>query len=160
MKPKSYLSLIVLLLSILACGFPSSNPAAPTANPLPPTPNLPFSPTTAAATVPLLAAPFSGVWQGPDSDDGSDVTVTLSQTDGNLTGNFKDTFSGNVPPPGYEGGGTGSTLSPTTAQMTFNLTRSDGKSATIQFNLVLTNGNNTLTLSSVGSAPIILQRTQ
>jgi hypothetical protein len=160
MKLNFHLSVFILVLSILACGFPSASPEVPTVNPLPPTPNLPFSPTTAAATVPPPAAPFSGVWQGPDSDDGSAVTVTLSQTDGNLTGNFKDTFSGNIPPPGFEGGGSGSTLSPTTAQMTFNLTRSDGKSATIQFNLELTNGNNTLTLSPVGSPQIILQRTQ
>lgn len=160
MKPNFYLSVFILVISILACGFPTSNPAAPTANPLPPTPNLPFAPSTTVVSTPSASTPFNGTWKGPDPDDNSVVILSLTQTDENLTGNFKDTFSGSVPPPGYEGGGSGSIFSPTTAQMTFNLTRSDGKTATVQFNLELTNGNNTLTLSSEGTPPIILQRQQ
>lgn len=43
MKFNPYLSLCVLLLAVLACGFPSATPVIPTVNPLPPTPNIPFS---------------------------------------------------------------------------------------------------------------------
>jgi regulation of enolase protein 1 (concanavalin A-like superfamily) len=57
MKP-NYLSLFVLLISILACGFPSSTPATPTFNPLPPTPNLPFSagPVPQASIAPAVSS--------------------------------------------------------------------------------------------------------
>lgn len=43
MKPNSYLFVYVLLLAVLACGFPSVAFPEPTAISLPPTPNLPFS---------------------------------------------------------------------------------------------------------------------
>lgn len=43
MTPKNYLPIMALFFAILACGLPGSAPAAPTANPLPPTPNLPVS---------------------------------------------------------------------------------------------------------------------
>lgn len=55
MKSSFYLSIFVLVLSILACGFPGSAPAAPTIEALPPTPNLPVAaspePQIPAATV-------------------------------------------------------------------------------------------------------------
>lgn len=43
MKSKTYLPIFVLLLSALACGFPSGPPPEPTVESLPPTPNLPFA---------------------------------------------------------------------------------------------------------------------
>lgn len=103
-------------------------------------------------------AAFSGTWIGPDPDDGSVVTVTLAQQGDGLTGAFADSFSGGIPPPGYEGSGSGNVLSPTTAQITFNLTRSDGRTVTITFTLTLSNQNNTLTLGCDVGCPIVLQR--
>ena len=124
-----------------AAGFESLCPAGPSAS----------SPTSELA-------PFSGAWSGPDPDDGSVITVTLTQQGNNLTGAFSDTFSGNVPPPGFAGNGSGNLLSAASAQMTFNLTRSDGKTASVRFTLTLSNQNNTLTLAPEGGAPIVLQR--
>jgi hypothetical protein len=105
-----------------------------------------------------LATPFTGTWQGTDPFDGSIITLSLVQTENGLTGTFNDTYSPNVNPPGYEGSGSGTALSITTAQMTFNLTRWDGKSAQAQYSLTLSNQNNTLTLSCDVGCPIVLQR--
>ncbi len=113
-------------------------------------------PSPAAETP--LAGPFTGTWKGTDPDDGSLITVSLSQSGNSLTGTFKDTYSGNVQQPGYEGSGSGSVTSPASAQMTFDLSRSDGKTARIQFTLTLSDQNNTLTLTFIGDSPIVLQR--
>lgn len=162
MKIKSMSSLFVLLLSAFACGFPSAAPAEPTVNALPPTPDLPFTSNTSPAPLATDApdeTPFAGIWTGPDPDDGSVVTVSIVQTGSNLTGTFSDTFSGSVPPPGFTGNGTGTVLSPTSAQATFDLTRaSDNKTVQVQFDLTLSNGNKTLTITPAGGTPIILQR--
>lgn len=112
----------------------------------------------AASTPTPELSPFTGTWSGPDPDDGSVITVTLTQQGNDLTGTFSDMFSGNVPPPGFAGNGSGNLLSATSAQMTFTLTRSDGKTASIRFTLTLSNQNNTLTLTYEGGAPIVLQR--
>lgn len=120
----------------------------------------PEIPTTlpSPATESPLAAPFTGTWQGPDPVDGSITTLVLVQTENGLTGTFKDTFSSNVQPPGYEGSGSGTILSTTTARITFELTRWDGKSAQASFSLILSNQNNTLTLSCDVGCPLVLQR--
>ena len=106
----------------------------------------------------ILAAPFTGTWQGVDPVDGSVTTLSLVQLADVLTGTFKDTYSTTVRPPGYEGSGSGTVLSTTTAQMTFNLTRWDGKTAQVDFHLTLSNQNNTLTLDCSVGCPIALQR--
>lgn len=64
MKRQLYLGIIVLLVSALACGVPSSPPAEPTANALPPTPDLPFSPSSIPQdqlgnSQPVVTAQFS-----------------------------------------------------------------------------------------------------
>jgi len=105
------------------------------------------------------AGPFTGAWQGPDPLDGSTITLSLVQTGNTLSGTFSDTFSGNIPPPGFHGNGSGTVLSASTSQMTFNLTRWDGVALQIGFRVTLSNQNNTLTLSDCGSGcPIVLQR--
>ena len=105
-----------------------------------------------------LATPFTGTWEGTDPFDGSIMTLSLVQTENGLTGTYTDTYSPNVKPPGYEGSGSGMLLSTTTAQMTFNLTRWDGKSLQAQYSLTLSNQNNTLTLNCDVGCPIVLQR--
>lgn len=152
MKQNHFLPVYLLILSVLSCSLPGSIPAEPTVNPLPPTPNLPFSPATAAATVSPLTAPFSGVWQGPDPDDGSAMILTLEQSGNTLSGMYTDSYSGNITPPGYEGTVTGSVISPTTAQVTMNLSRHDGKNIVLQANLALSNQDNTLTATITSAA--------
>jgi len=110
------------------------------------------------ATEMTLATPFAGIWEGADPSDGSIITLSVAQTENGLTGTFRDTYSPNINPPGYEGNGSGTALSTTTAQMTFNLTRWDGKSAQAQYSLTLSNQNNTLTLGCDVGCPIVLQR--
>jgi hypothetical protein len=108
-----------------------------------------------------MVEPFTGTWVGPDSVDGSITTLVLVQTANTLRGTFSDTYSPNVQPPGYEGSGSGTVLSDTTAQMTFNLARWDGKTAESQTLLTLSNQNNTLTLTfdgCSGGCPAVLQR--
>ncbi|HKZ68665.1 MAG TPA: amidohydrolase family protein, partial [Anaerolineales bacterium] len=111
-----------------------------------------------AGTETPLVASFTGTWEGTDPDDGSIITLSLMQTENGLTGTFKDTYSRNVKPPGYEGSGSGTVLSSTTPPMTFNLTRWDGRIAQAQYSLTLSNQNNTLTLSCDVGCPIVLQR--
>lgn len=101
---------------------------------------------------------FTGAWEGADPPDGSILTLFLVQKENGLTGTYSDTYSPNVDPPGYEGTGSGTTLSSTTAQMTFSLTRWDGKSAQAQYSLTLSNQNQTLTLGCEAGCPIVLQR--
>ena len=121
-------------------------------------------PISASQSSPIVASPipvtvdFNGNWFGPDSDDGSEIKVSLVQQGSNLTGTFSDTFSGTVPTPGFTGNGLGNLISTTSAHMTFSLTRTDGKSASIEFTLTLSNQENTLTLTFENGAPIVLQR--
>ena len=105
-----------------------------------------------------LNAPFTGTWQGPDPLDGSTITLILVQTENSITGALNDTYSPDVKPPGYEGSGLGKVLSATTAQITFNLTRWDGRTAQAPFALTLSNQNHTLTLNCDIGCPIILRR--
>jgi hypothetical protein len=101
---------------------------------------------------------FTGTWEGPDPADGSITTLVLVQAKNSLTGTFKDSYSTGVQPPGYEGSGSGTVLSASTAQMTFNLNRWDGRTVQATFSLTLSNQNNTLTLGCNAGCPIILQR--
>lgn len=118
-----------------------------------------FCPRHQTATrVPSPVLPFTGTWGGTDPYDGSIITVSLVQMVDVLTGTFKDSYSSNVKPPGYEGRGSGTILSTTTAQMIFYLTRWDDKSAQAQYSLTLSNQNNTLTLTCDVGCPIVLQR--
>jgi hypothetical protein len=115
-------------------------------------------PLVAPTTEMSPTVPFTGLWKGVDPVDGSITTLVLVQTKNSLTGTFNDTYSANVQPPGYEGNGSGTAVSTDTAQMTFNLTRWDGKTARAQFSLTLSSQNNTLTLSCDAGCPIVLQR--
>ena len=103
-------------------------------------------------------APFSGEWEGTDPVDGSIITLSLAQTGNSLTGTYKDTFSPNVNPPGYEGNGSGVVLSDSTAQITFDLFRWDGKTVQLQLFLTFSDQNNTLTLDCEVGCPIVMQR--
>jgi predicted amidohydrolase YtcJ len=116
------------------------------------------TPKPSPATETPLAAPFTGTWQGPDPLDGSVMTLVLVQTENGLTGTFNDTYSSNVQPPGCVGRGSGTVLSTTAAQITFSLTRWDGRTVQAQFSLTLSNQNDTLTLSCAVGCPIVLQR--
>jgi hypothetical protein len=132
----------------------------PTETPLP-TVTATRKPAPSATVAPVVVEPFTGTWVGPDSVDGSTTTLVLIQTGNTLRGTFSDTYSPNVQPPGYQGSGSGTVLSDTTAQMTFNLARWDGKTAEAPTLLTLSNQNNTLTLtfdSCSGGCPIVLQR--
>ena len=115
-------------------------------------------PETQAASTSAAASLFTGTWHGPDPDDGSTTTLVLVQTGNSLTGTFSDTYSGSVAPSGYEGEGSGRILSPTTAQMTFALTRWDGKAAQVEYSLTLSDQNNTLTLGCAAGCPLVLQQ--
>lgn len=105
-----------------------------------------------------FSEPFTGIWQGPDPIDGSDITLVLAQSHNTLTGMFTDTFSEGIPPPGYQGNGTGAVLSDIRAEMTFELTRSDGSTVSPVMILTLSDENNTLTMEIEGFFPTILDR--
>lgn len=105
-----------------------------------------------------LTAPFTGTWQGTDPFDSSIITLSLVQSEAELTGTYKDTFSPGVQPPGYEGSGVGKVLAITTAGMTFELVRWDGSTVQAQYSLTLSDQNNTLTLCCDVGTPIVLQR--
>ena len=126
--------------------YPSESEAR-TATPVP-------VPSTESSSVAL----FTGLWEGIDPLDGSIVTVSLIQNGNELTGTFKDSFSSNVKPPGFEGNGSGTILSTTTAQITFNLRRWDGKTALAIYTLTISNQNNTLTLNCEVGCPTALRR--
>jgi hypothetical protein len=118
--------------------------------------NIPIESGAVAPTPPtLLETPFTGTWQGPDPTDGSTVTLVLAQTGNRITGTFKDSYSSDVQPPGYKGSGSGTVLSASTAQMTFNLTRWDGKTVQAQFSLTLSNQNNSLAFGCQVGCPIL-----
>lgn len=130
-----------------AAGFESLCPDVGTTLPTPP-----------SDVVTPLPTPFTGEWEGADPVDGSVTTLSMTQTGNSLTSTFKDTFSPNVAPPGYEGNGSGVVLSDTTAQITFDLSRWDGKTVQWQLFLTLSDQNNTLTLDCEVGCPIVLQR--
>jgi len=113
---------------------------------------------SSAATESPVAFPFTGTWQGNDPFDSSVIALALVQTESGLKGTYTDTYSPNVEPPGYEGRGAGKVLSITTAEMTFQLARWDGKTAQAEYSRTLSNQNNTLTLSCAVGCPIVLQR--
>jgi hypothetical protein len=135
---------------------------------IPLTKDIPIQPGTAAQPIPTVASPtrvvlppgspFTGTWQGPDVD-GSITTLVLVQSGTKLTGTFNDTFSGKIKPPGYHGNGSGTVSSATSAEITFDLSRWDGKTTQAGFRLTLSNQNNTLTLAGPGGGPpLVLQR--
>jgi regulation of enolase protein 1 (concanavalin A-like superfamily) len=66
MKQNYFLPAYLLIVSALACSLPGSIPAAPTINPLPPTPNLPFSssPAPQASDVPPASASIRDEFDG------------------------------------------------------------------------------------------------
>lgn len=101
--------------------------------------------------------PFNRTWSGSDQDDGSFITVTLSQSGNSLTGTFADSFSGDVTP-GHSGSGSGTVSSAATAQITFDMLRGDGRSVSAAFSLTLSDNDNTLTLGCDVGCPIVLQK--
>ena len=164
MKHRYLPAMIVLILAGLACGLPGPQ-AAPTTAPLPATPVFlptPFdlssipSPTTGAPA----AAAFSGTWTGPDPDDGSTMTLTLVQSGGSLTGTYKDSYSGSIPPPGFEGSVSGTAASGSTGQITLSVQRHDGASLNLQANLALSASADelTVTVTSANAKPWVLRR--
>jgi hypothetical protein len=164
MNNRSVLAMGTALLTVLACGLPG--PAlAPTALPLPPTPEFlplpqPLPADTVAPAAPA-ASSFAGTWTGADPDDGSVMTLTLVETGSSLQGTYKDSYSGTRPPPGFEGTVSGQVLSPTTGQLTLNLLRApDGATLNLQANLALSGEGSTLTVvfSSAPPNPWILAR--
>ena len=162
MNHKYPLALLTVVFAVLACGLPGAAPA-PTMAPLPATPAfLPtqFVPSAPAPPTPAPAAgDFTGKWTGPDPDDGSSMTFTLVQTGNSLAGSYADTYSGTITPPGFNGTVTGSVLSPTSAQVTLNLSRHDGVTLVLQANLALTDPNTlTATVTSAGARMWTLKR--
>jgi hypothetical protein len=147
---------------------PSPSPTAEPTTAIPPTETPTATATATKKPAPqatftpvVVVLPFTGTWVGTDTVDGSITTLVLVQTGNTLRGTFSDTYSPNVQPPGFQGSGSGTVLSDTTAQMTFNLSRWDGKTAESQTHLTLSNQNNTLTLtfdSCSGGCPTVLQR--
>jgi hypothetical protein len=111
----------------------------------------------ASGHTPICPAPFTGVWKGTDTD-GSQIIMVLTQTSEGLTGTFEDEYSYPIPPPGYQGSGSGVVLTNETAEMTFDLTRSDGNRVQAEFSLTLSDGNNRLTLGCDAGCPLNLER--
>jgi len=81
-----------------------------------------------------------------------------AQVGDEVTGNFADEFSPNVPPPGYEGPGSGSLDSPGVAHMRFDLSRHDSASAELSAELSLSPNTTTLTLVFESNNPFELTR--
>lgn len=98
---------------------------------------------SALSCLALLASSFEGTWEGEDADPNDDsITTLVIEVDGDrLTGTLSDTFSamedGRVVSPGYTGEGSGRISSETEAQMTFELTRSDGDRVKLVTSLTL-----------------------
>lgn len=107
---------------------------------------------------------FSGTWQGSDPDDGSTISLILTQAGNHVEGTFSDTFSkqsdGTLIRPGYWGQGSGNITSSTEAKMSFDLTRSDGASIHLDIRLILSVENTTMTLEVPQSSSIVLHRQQ
>jgi hypothetical protein len=163
MRHRFFPAVIVLVLTGIACGVSAPPAAPPTVMPLPPTPA--FLPTQAPAPLPATQAPapaatdFTGTWKGPDPDDGSAMILTLVQSGNTLEGRYSDSYSTTIAPPGYEGTVTGSVLSPTSAQVTMQLSRHDGKNLLLQANLAMADPNTvTATITSASASPWVLTR--
>lgn len=91
---------------------------------------------------------FTGTWQGEDADDGSTVTVVVTQQGNQLAATFTDGFSiaNGQSVPGYSGSGTG-TAAGSTATLTFSLARSDGSSVQMTAHFTLSGSVIQLTVS-------------
>ncbi len=113
---------------------------------------------TSTATPPPTAITFTGTWRGVDPDDGSEITLTLTQQGDMLTGRFADTYSGSTKPPGFEGDGTGTLLSATSAEMVFQLSRWDGLAVEARATLELTGQGDRLTVDFAVGSPAELRR--
>jgi len=156
MRQQIALVLGIFVILMLACGLPGA--ATPTALPLPAT----EAPATSAPATeaPAASAPFTGTWSGPDPDDGSVMILTLVQTGDTLEGTYSDSYTTTITPPGWEGTVAGSVLSPTSAQMTMQLSRHDAKNLVVQANLALSDPNTLMaTITSATTAgPWVLTR--
>jgi hypothetical protein len=108
------------------------------------------TPTSTPIPIPSATAesPFTGSWQGIDPYDGSITTLSLVQSGDELDGNYTDSFSAKIKPPGYYGKGVGTILSSTTAHIIFILSRWDGLTAKYEFDLTLSNHNETLKVNN------------
>ncbi|MBI2333038.1 MAG: hypothetical protein HYU84_12930 [Chloroflexi bacterium] len=96
MKSKSCFFLFILSLSILACTFPASTPSAPTVNPLPPTPDLPFSASSVTQTSPALLKNFSVSVPASACWTSSGVNVLAGQRVGITASGTVNTWNGNA----------------------------------------------------------------
>ncbi|CAN2041802.1 hypothetical protein GMMP15_580040 [Candidatus Magnetomoraceae bacterium gMMP-15] len=112
---------------------------------------------------------FTGTWQGTDPKDGSMITLSLKQKETELSGYFKDSFFSKpiikIRKPGFEGHGSGKVLSDGNANMTFTLSRSDGKKAEVNIVMKLFAHDDFLQITDViandkllNKQPITLQR--
>lgn len=119
------------------------------------------SPMRTPTKEPTTDLTFTGTWQGNDVVDDSTWILTLTQTESQIEGDFSDTFSkqpdGSIIDPGFSGHGSGVLVSPTEAEMIFNLARSDGTNIELKMHLILSIQNNTLTVEISQSPPVILQ---
>ena len=111
---------------------------------------------------PITNLTFTGTWQGNDVVDDSTWLFTLTQTEIQIEGDFSDTFSklpdGSIVNPGFSGSGSGVLVSPTEAEMVFDLTRSDGANIQLEMRLILSIQNNTLTVEIPQNPPTILHQ--
>ena len=104
---------------------------------------------TSATTPPNEgASAFIGAWTGTDPDDGSAMTLTITQNGNQLVAAFADAFSGENPPPGFEGSGNLVVLSDMASEVTLHLARHDGAKIDLIADLTLLDQNNTLHLDS------------
>jgi hypothetical protein len=114
----------------------------------------------------LGCASLTGTWQGTDPSDGSVTTITLIQAGNVLSGTYNDSYSGNNNPPGWHGDGSGTTLSPTTAHIIFDVSRWDNKTGVFDVQLLFSSENNTITVNNciwqneidTAGCPMVLQR--
>lgn len=146
-------TMIVLIFAVIGGGIFVLNLPAPS-----PESNETVSPDNASETS------FSGTWQGSDPDDGSTISLILTQAGDHVEGTFSDTFSkqndGTLVRPGYWGQGSGNMTSSTEVKMSFDLTRSDGASLNLDIRLILSVENTALTLEVPQSSSIVLYRQQ
>ena len=105
---------------------------------------------------------FTGTWKGNDVVDDSTWILTLTQSENQIEGDFSDTFSklpdGSIINPGFSGPGSGVLVSPTEAEMIFNLARSDGTNIELKMHLILSIQNNTLTVEIPQNPATILHQ--
>jgi hypothetical protein len=104
------------------------------------------------------ALSFAGTWTGADADDGSQITLTISQAGNKLTAQFADSYSGTLEPPGYVGEGSGRATAAAAAALDFHLERHDGSTVNVTATLTLSADGQALTLAFPGSMPAELRR--